>query len=67
MKTIEYWMWRYKDPRSGETRRTAFPLSASEAADRYPDAQRIEGTMTLREVYDHERDTVTNVFRHAQT
>jgi hypothetical protein len=47
-------------------RRTAFPLSASEAADRYPDAQRIEGTMTLREVYDHERDTVTNVFHHAR-
>jgi hypothetical protein len=47
-------------------RRTAFPLSALEATTRYPGAERIEGTRTLREVYDHERDTVSDVFRHAR-
>ena len=66
MKTVEYWIWRYKDPRSGQMRRTAFPLSAVEATSRYPGAQPVEGTRTLREVYDHERDTVPNVFRHAR-
>ena len=65
MKTIEYWIWRYRDPKSGEMRRTRFPLSAAEVALLHPKAERIEGTMTLRELYDDERDTVPGIFRHA--
>ena len=67
MKTVEYWIWRYTDPVSGRLCRTVFPMSATEAALRYPRSERIEGTKTVREVYDAERDTVWSVFRHAHT
>lgn len=65
MKRVEYWIWRYRDPKTGYMRRTRFPLSASEAASLHPEAERIEGTMTLRELYDEERDTVPSIFRQA--
>jgi hypothetical protein len=47
--TVEYWRWRYRDPNTGRICRTLFQLTAEEAA-KYPEAERIEGTMLLREV-----------------
>ena len=54
MKTVEYWMWRYRNVETGRICRTMFPCSADEASRLYPDAKRIEGTMILREVDDDE-------------
>lgn len=51
MALIEYWRWRYKDPKTGGVCRTVFQLTAEEAA-KYVDAERIPGTMLLREVED---------------
>ena len=51
MKTVEYWRWYYRDKRTNRTCMTMFRLTAEEAAD-YPEAQRIEGSMVLREVDD---------------
>ena len=51
MKKVEYWRWRYRDLRTGQICRTMFQLTAEEAA-RYPEAERIEGSMLLREVDD---------------
>jgi hypothetical protein len=48
-KFVEYWRWRYRDPKTGRVCRTLFQLSESEAA-KLPEAQRIEGSMLLREV-----------------
>lgn len=48
-KFVEYWRWRYRDPKTGRICRTLFQLSEREAAE-LPDAQRIEGSMLLREV-----------------
>jgi len=48
-KLVEYWRWRYRDPKSGRVCRTLFQLTEQEAA-RLPEAERIEGTMLLREV-----------------
>ena len=62
MKKVEYWRWRYRDPKTGRTRRTTFSMSADEAA-RWPDAERIDGTMLLREVDDDFQDTAPRVFR----
>ncbi|HEX2540173.1 MAG TPA: hypothetical protein VHM00_03720 [Caldimonas sp.] len=47
--TVEYWQWRYRDASTGRACRTTFRLSAEEAA-KYPDAERIEGTLVLRKV-----------------
>jgi hypothetical protein len=52
MRTVEYWRWRYRDVESGRICRTMFPCSAEEAKRLYPDAERIDGTMLLREVDD---------------
>ena len=49
MKTVEYWRWRYRSLETGRICRTVFPCSAEEAKRLYPDAERIEGTMILRE------------------
>jgi hypothetical protein len=48
-KFVEYWRWRYRDPTTGRVCRTLFQLSEREAA-KLPEAERIEGSMLLREV-----------------
>ena len=48
-KFVEFWRWRYRDPKTGRTCQTLFHLSEREAAE-LPQAQRIEGSMVLREV-----------------
>ena len=66
-KKIEYWRWRYRDPQTGRVCRTLFQLTAEEAAE-YPQAERIEGTMLLREVEESDfADTTPRVFRAART
>ena len=47
--TVEMWQWRYRDPSTGRVCRTALRLTAEEAAA-YPQAQRIEGSLVLRQV-----------------
>ena len=51
MKTVKYWRWRYRDPQLGCICRTTVGLTEEEAAS-YPEAERIEGSLTLREVND---------------
>jgi len=51
MKTVEYWRWRYREPQLGCICRTTVGLTEEEAAS-YPEAERIEGSLTLREVND---------------
>jgi len=51
MKRVEHWRWRYRDLPTGQICRTTFQLTAEEAAG-YPEAERIEGSMLLREVED---------------
>ena len=63
MKVVEYWRWRYRDPATGRICRTMFQMTAQEAADLYPDPQRIEGSMTLREIDEDAVDTTPDVFR----
>lgn len=50
MKTVEYWRWRYRDLETGRICRTMFACSAEEAASSYPDAERIDGSLILREI-----------------
>jgi hypothetical protein len=51
MKKVEYWRWSYRDPQLRCMRRTTVALTEQEAAS-YPEAERIEGTLTLVEVND---------------
>lgn len=64
MKQVEYWRWRYRDPKSGRICRTMFQLTEEEAAQ-YPEAERIEGTLLMREVDEDPEfaDTAPRVFR----
>ena len=48
-KLVGYWRWRYRDPETGRICQTLFRLSERDAA-KLPQAQRIEGSMQLREV-----------------
>ena len=66
MKKVEYWRWRYRDLRTGDVRRTMFQLTAEEAA-KYPEAERIDGSMLLKEVDDSGfADTTPRVFRPSE-
>ena len=49
VKKVEYWRWRYQDLETGRTRLTIFQMLEEEARATYGDAERIEGSMTLRE------------------
>jgi hypothetical protein len=63
MKKVEYWRWRYRDLRTGDILRTMFQLTAAEAA-KYPEAERIPGSMLLREVDERDfADTTPGVFQ----
>jgi len=65
MKQVEYWRWCYRDPQTGRICRTMFQLTAEEAA-KYPEAERIPGSMLLREVEDSSfADTRPRIFRPA--
>lgn len=64
MKKVEYWRWRYRDPKTQRICRTMFQLTAAEAAE-LPEAVRIDGTMLLREVDDDFEDTGPQVFRQS--
>ena len=46
---VEYWRWRYRDPKTGRMCRTLFQLTAKEAAE-LPEAERIEGTLLLGDI-----------------
>lgn len=52
VRFVEYWRWRYLDPKTGRTCRTAYQMSAQEAATTLANAEPIPGTMLLREVQD---------------
>ena len=51
MKTVKYWRWRYRDPQLGCIRHTTAAMTEEEAAA-YPEAERIEGSLTERELDD---------------
>ena len=51
MAKVEYWRWRYRDPQLGCIRRTTAVMTEQEAAS-FPEAERIEGSLILREVND---------------
>jgi hypothetical protein len=62
-KFVEYWQWRYRDAETGRICRTLFRLSEREAAE-LPEAERISGSMLLREVDEDEfPDTGPEVHR----
>lgn len=63
IKKIETWRWRYRDPKSGRTRRAAEAMSEEEAKQKFPGAERIEGSRVLRELHDDFADTLPRVFR----
>ena len=46
---VEFWRWRYEDPVTGHARKTIAPMTADEA-NRYPNAERIPGTLEFHEV-----------------
>ncbi len=48
-KVVEFWRWRYRDPETGRICQTLYQLSVREALE-LPHAQRIEGSMLLREM-----------------
>ena len=48
-KFVEYWRWRYRDAKSGRNCRTVFQISEEKARE-LPEAERIPGSMLLREV-----------------
>ncbi len=61
MKTIECWRWRFRDPGSGRVCRTMYALSEEEAR-KFPQAERIPGTLILREVDEADfADTLPHV------
>ena len=62
MERVECWYWRYRDA-DGELRVTERALTADEAAG-LAEAERIEGSMTLRGPEDE--DTEPDVFRTNQ-
>ncbi|MEP7056256.1 MAG: hypothetical protein ABI809_00580 [Caldimonas sp.] len=63
MKLVEYWRWRYRDPETGHIRRTPLQMSEVEILKLSAHAERIDGTMTVREVNEDPEDTTPDVFR----
>jgi hypothetical protein len=58
VKKVEFWRWRYRSASTGRMCKTLLPMTAEEAA-KYPDAERIEGTMILLDREEKEFDETT--------
>ena len=61
---VECWLWRYRDPLTGEVRTTQRPMSAEEVAA-FLEAKRIRGTRTHRFEDEESPETIPAVFRTA--
>jgi hypothetical protein len=46
---VEYWLWRYEDPITGQVCTTAAHMTASEASA-LPQARRVAGSVLFREI-----------------
>ena len=61
MKLVECWRWRFRDPASGRVCRTMYAISEEEAR-KFPRAERVPGTLILREVDERDfADTLPSV------
>lgn len=60
---VECWYWRYRDPATGHICVSEKTLTVEEASS-LPEAERIEGSRTLRGT--GEEDTTPDVFRTGQ-
>jgi len=59
---VECWIWRYRDPLTGEARTTQRPMSADEVAA-FSDVKRVHGTRTYRFEDEESPETIPGVFR----
>lgn len=61
MKLVECWRWRFRDPASGRLCRTMYAISEEEAR-KFPNAERLPGTLIMREVDEPDfADTVPGI------
>lgn len=56
MKQVDYWLWWITSERTGKRVRTSFRMTEAVARERYPDAERIEGTCETRTVPENDRE-----------
>ena len=62
MKLMELWRWRYRDTQTGQICRTAFQMTAEQAALQLAEAERIPGSMRMVRVEDDFVDTLPAIF-----
>lgn len=58
MKKVECWRWRYRDPQLGCIRCTTAALTEQEAVA-YPESERIDGTLCMREIDESSVESAT--------
>ncbi|MBY0469275.1 MAG: hypothetical protein K2Q07_09890 [Burkholderiaceae bacterium] len=62
MKPVEYWRWRIPDERRpGRTTVTSWLMSAETALARYPTAERVPGSMEIRQLPESDEDIARNL------
>ena len=59
---VECWLWRYRDPLTGEVRTTQNHMSTDEVTA-FSDAKRLRGTKTYRFENEESPETIPAVFR----
>jgi hypothetical protein len=52
MPTIELWLFKITDERTGKRRRTTYRLTPEDARERYADPEPVAGSLERREVGD---------------
>jgi hypothetical protein len=63
MKTVKVYQYRVKDPITGRRYLTRYKLTEEEAAERYPERERLETTEESRTIYDDVHSSHQLVFR----
>jgi hypothetical protein len=52
MHPVRLYRYRYKEPRNGKWYRTRYVLTEEEAAQRFPERERLDYTLEVRQVPD---------------
>ena len=66
MRRVEFWLWIITDEVTHKRRKTRYRMPEAEALAQYPDAERVPGSLEVRELPETDEEHLRNATAHLQ-